>query len=95
MSLAAVAFYFIWVCNQEAVILPETVRGTLYTIQTEFTFFTSELLWLLGGLAVLGPALRRVNPAVGEDKPVVYSYLCFLSNIRGEFGKKAMIRIGV
>lgn len=45
MSLAAVAFDFIWVCNQEAVILPETVWGTIYTIQTEFTFFTLELLW--------------------------------------------------
>lgn len=44
LSLAAVAFDFIWVCNQEAMILPETVRGTIYTIQIEFTFFTLELL---------------------------------------------------
>ena len=46
LSLAAEASDFIWVCNQEAVILPETVRGgAIYTIQIEFTFLTLELLW--------------------------------------------------
>lgn len=48
MSLTAVALDFIWVCNQEAVILPETVLGTIYTTQAEFTFFTLEWLWAPG-----------------------------------------------
>lgn len=68
LSLAAVVFYFILVCNQEAVILPETVWGTIYTIQTEFAFFTWELLRTPERVAVLCPVFCRLSPAVGENQ---------------------------
>lgn len=67
------AFNFIWVCNQEAVILPETVQGTIYTIRTEFTFFTWSCSGVLKGLTVLCPVFYRLNPAVGENQPLWFT----------------------
>ena len=75
LSLAAVAFNFIWVCNQEAVILPETVwGGAIYTIQTEFTFFTLELLSAPEGLGqALSSFLQVSSSSWWEPTSVVSS----------------------
>ena len=77
LSLAAEASDFIWVCNQEAVILPETVRGVQFT---QYKLSSLSWLWscsgLLKGLAVLCSAFYRLNPVVGKNKPLWFTTTC-------------------
>lgn len=71
LSLAAAALIFIWICNQEAVILPESVWSTI------FTQYKLSSLWsysrLQKGFALLCPVFYRLSPAVGENQPLWFT----------------------
>lgn len=64
-------------------VLPETVPGTIYTTRDGF---------LHPGV---GPTSIQFSAGRVQQFPVVSRGLRFLNNVAGEFGKKAVIGIGI
>lgn len=75
--------FIIYIRNQEAMVLPETVPGTIYTTRDGF---------LHPGV---GPTSIQFSAGRVQQFPVVSRGLRFLNNVAGEFGKKAVIGIGI